>query len=119
MRASWRWIDVLSYLRTNSTLHPTHEDFPEDLEAPDDTRFPEQDLADISMRLTAISTGTSDILAFGGAPVVPDEVRGGDVALRFWKNLREGVKRENGGEVGLFDRVTVEWPMAMLLVRKV
>lgn len=119
MRTSWRWIDLLSYMRTASALHSYHEHFPEDLQAPDDTRFLEQDLADISARLIAVSTGISDTLAFGGRPVGPDEVKGGDVAMRFWKDLREGVAKEVEGGVGLFDRVTVEWPVAMLLVRKV
>ncbi|TEB30853.1 S-adenosyl-L-methionine-dependent methyltransferase, partial [Coprinellus micaceus] len=98
MRTSWRWIDLLSYMRTASALHSYHERFPEDLQAPDDIRFLEQDLADISARLIA--------------------VKGGDVAVRFWKDLREGVAKEISGGVGLFDRVTVEWPVAMLLVRR-
>jgi len=58
-------------------------------------------------------------------------IRGGDISIRFWKNLREAVAKEgtqevakrvdkesNGG-VGLLDRVMVEWPVAMLLTTRI
>lgn len=111
MRKQWRWIDVLAYIRTASALHSYHEHFPEDLQKPDDQRFLEQDLADVS------NAGDLD----------PASVKGGDIAIRFWKNLRQEVQREIGdrkggevdGGVAAFDQVTVEWPVAMLLVRRV
>lgn len=113
MRKQWRWIDILAYMRTASALHSYHERFPEDLHKPDDSRFLEQDLADVSNARDA--------------KVDLASVKGGDIAIRFWKNLRQNVQKEIGeakdGEVdsgvGVFDKVTVEWPVAMLLVRRV
>ncbi|KAF5339813.1 hypothetical protein D9611_009091 [Ephemerocybe angulata] len=104
MKVDWRWIDVLGYLRTSSALHSYHEAFPEDKKHSDDTRFLERDLADIEVR--------------GNEIVDPSMVGGGDIAVRFWKDLREGVQNELGQGAGLFDKVMVEWPVAMLLVRR-
>ena len=49
-----------------------------------------------------------------------DDVRGGDIAIRFWKDLRENLLRESPeAKVGAEDIVLVEWPVALILTRKV
>lgn len=48
-----------------------------------------------------------------------EEFKGGDISIRFWKDLREGASRlEPNTPVGINDTVDVEWPLALLLVRK-
>ncbi|OJT13461.1 hypothetical protein TRAPUB_9991 [Trametes pubescens] len=43
----------------------------------------------------------------------------GDIAVRFWRRLKEEVGRAEGGEVPKDeDVVEIEWPMALLLARK-
>lgn len=42
----------------------------------------------------------------------------GDVAVRFWKDLKEGVEREVGRPVEGHDEVDIEWPLAMIMVKK-
>lgn len=42
----------------------------------------------------------------------------GDVALRFWKDLMEGVEREVGRPVEGHDEIDVEWPVAMIMVKR-
>jgi len=53
-------------------------------------------------------------------PNVIDDVRGGDIAIRFWKDLRENALKETPeARVGAEDNVLVEWPVALILTRKV
>ena len=48
-----------------------------------------------------------------------DDIRGGDISIRFWKDLRQGVLEiAPGASVGVEDKIQVEWPLALLLVRK-
>ncbi|KAG2346401.1 hypothetical protein BDR05DRAFT_997390 [Suillus weaverae] len=42
----------------------------------------------------------------------------GDVAVRFWKDLKEGVEREDGRAVEGHDEVDIEWPLAMIMVKR-
>ncbi|KAF8191267.1 S-adenosyl-L-methionine-dependent methyltransferase [Pholiota molesta] len=101
MRKQMRWRDLLSYFRTWSSLHTYHEKFPEDLKREDDTRFLEDDLKN--------SSESED----------PNELRGGDIAIRFWKDLRQGaLEAAPDVPVGAEDDVLVEWPVALLLTRK-
>ncbi len=51
LRQKMSWRDLLGYLRTQSALHTYHEKFPDDLEAKEDTRFLEEDLADVTESL--------------------------------------------------------------------
>ncbi|PPQ95788.1 hypothetical protein CVT26_015888 [Gymnopilus dilepis] len=99
MRTEMTWRDLLSYFRTWSALHTYHEKYPDDLKQPADPRFLEEDLANSSEPL--------------------DDLRGGDIAVRFWKDLREGALEEDpNAKVGAEDKVQVEWPVALLLARK-
>ncbi|KAF8900680.1 S-adenosyl-L-methionine-dependent methyltransferase [Gymnopilus junonius] len=99
MRTEMRWRDLLSYFRTWSALQTYHEKYPDDLKQPADPRFLEEDLANSSEPL--------------------DELRAGDIAMRFWKDLREGALTANpNAKVGPEDKVQVEWPIALLLARK-
>jgi hypothetical protein len=41
----------------------------------------------------------------------------GHIAQRFWKNLKERVESE-GGSVRDEDQVDIEWPLALILVKK-
>lgn len=98
MRKEMTWRDLLAYFRTWSALHTFHERFPEDKTSVEDTRFLEADLA-------------------SGAD---DDIRGGDIAIRFWKDLRENALKETpDAKVGAEDIVLVEWPLALILTRKV
>lgn len=52
--------------------------------------------------------------------MIVDDIRGGDIAIRFWKDLRENVLKEvPDAKVGAEDTVLVEWPLALILTRKV
>lgn len=93
-----RWRDLLGYFRTWSPLYKYHAQFPEDLESVD-LRFPED------LKLTPEGSG-GDV-----------DVSGGDIAVRFWKDLRESVKNQ-GGKFGVDDPIIIEWPIALLLTRK-
>jgi len=94
------WRDLLAYFRTMSALHTFHERFPEDKTSVEDTRFLEADLA-------VVESGA-------------DDIRGGDIAIRFWKDLRENALKEiPDAKVGVEDTVLVEWPLALILTRKV
>ncbi|KAG5637411.1 hypothetical protein H0H81_004669 [Sphagnurus paluster] len=95
MKSNMRWRDLLGYFRTWSALQNYHERFPEDLDRVDG-RFPED--------LSAAQNGV--------------DVTGGDIAVRFWKDLRDEVKK-NGGRFGVDEFVSVEWPIALLLAKKV
>lgn len=99
MRTTMRWRDLLGYFRTWSSLQTYHEMFPEDLKAVDN-RFPED------LEQTTGGESQEDI-----------DVRGGDIAIRFWKDLRQAVKDE-GGSYGVDETVSIEWPIALLLARK-
>ncbi|KAJ2932317.1 hypothetical protein H1R20_g4787, partial [Candolleomyces eurysporus] len=92
MRFSWRWIDILGYVRTTSALHSYHEKFPEDLQSPNDTRFLERDLADVKSFNDSLEkqSGGENMTA----TLDPVFVGGGDIVMRFWKDLREGARRE-------------------------
>ena len=49
-----------------------------------------------------------------------DDIRGGDIAIRFWKDLRENALKETpDAKVGAEDMVLVEWPLALILTRKI
>jgi len=41
----------------------------------------------------------------------------GNLAVRFWQLLKDGVAKD-GGRVGDDDEVEVEWPMALILVKR-
>lgn len=99
MRSSMRWRDLLGYFRTWSALQNFHERFPEDLERVDE-RFPEDQI----IQSAQVEGGDID-------------VGGGDIAVRFWKDLREEVKKQ-GGIYGVDEQVSVEWPVALLLTQK-
>jgi len=100
MHKEMTWRALLAYFRTWSSLHTFHERFPKDKTSAEDTRFLEADLANTE----------------SGA----DDVRGGDIAIRFWKDLRENVLKETPeADVGVEDTVLVEWPLALILTRKV
>ncbi|KAG6898599.1 hypothetical protein C0993_005756 [Termitomyces sp. T159_Od127] len=99
MQMTMRWRDVLGYFKTWSSLQNYHERFPSDLQRIDG-RFPEDKAGnDISSQ--------TDV-----------DVSGGDIAVRFWKDLREQVKK-SGGKYGVDELVSVEWPIALLLAKKV
>lgn len=40
----------------------------------------------------------------------------GDISVRFWKSLKDGVERE--GKVIDKNHVEIEWPLALLLVKR-
>lgn len=94
-----RWRDLLGYFRTWSALQNFHEQFPEDL-AKVDERFPEDLTADANNDPTNVDVG------------------GGDIAVRFWKDLREEVQKQ-GGKYGVDEEVSIEWPIALLLAKKI
>ena len=59
-------------------------------------------------------------LSFSDINPTIDDVRGGDIAIRFWKDLRENALKETPeAKVGAKDTVLVEWPLALILTRKV
>jgi len=101
-----------------SALLNYHEKFPEDAKKEEDPRFLERDIADssepggeliLSKFQPTLSSSLSDI----------DEMRKGDIAIRFWKGLRQGALDSTpDARVGVEDKVTVEWPLALLLTRK-
>jgi len=107
MRVSMRWRDLLGYFRTWSPLHNFHERFPEDLDRIDE-RFPED---------TLVKPAGQDPVKDAESAGIDVDVSGGDIAVRFWKDLREEVGRQ-GGKYGVDDIVSVEWPVALLLAKK-
>ncbi|KAG1899976.1 S-adenosyl-L-methionine-dependent methyltransferase [Suillus fuscotomentosus] len=42
----------------------------------------------------------------------------GDVAVRFWKDLKEGAEREDGRAVEGHDEVDIEWPVAVVMAKR-
>ncbi len=103
---SLTWLELLAYLRSWSALHNYLERYPQDKDAPVDQRFLEEDTE-------ALEGGEKwfDTAMELGA------VKSGDIAVRFWKDLRQGVSNA-GGKSGMLDQVDVEWPVAMILVRR-
>ncbi len=69
------WDNLLSYLRTYSSLHTYHEKYPEDLQNPE-----------------------------------------GDIAVRFLNRLKTITTDKEGAHA---DEIDVEWPLALLLARRV
>lgn len=112
MEKQMRWRDLLGYFRTWSALHKYHTLYPEDLTRVD-TRFPE-DLE--QNRGAPIQAPTGDGGA-GGYRFDDIDVSGGDIAVRFWKDMREEVRKQ-GGKFGVDDPVVVEWPIALLLAKR-
>jgi hypothetical protein len=109
MHKEMRWRDLLGYFRTWSSLHKYHEVYPEDKKRKNDIRFLEEDLA------ASKSSSLEEV-----------DVTGGDIAVRFWKNLRSGARDEVMGrdgksiaKVGVDDIVVVEWPVALILASKI
>ncbi|KAF5310041.1 hypothetical protein D9619_010280 [Psilocybe cf. subviscida] len=102
MSKTMRWRDLLGYFHTFSALHTYHERYPADLESPPDTRFAELDGA------------TKD--AGSDEP----SMEGGDIAIRFWKDLRQAALDASAGKapVGPVHKVRVHWPVALILTRK-
>lgn len=103
---SLTWLELLAYLRSWSALHNYHERYPQDKESPADQRFLEEDTKALEGEEKCF-----DMAVELGA------VKGGDIAVRFWKDLRQGVLNA-GGKSGVLDEVDVEWPVAMILVRR-
>lgn len=106
-----RWRDLLGYFRTWSALQTFHKRFPKDLRQID-KRFPEDRIS--SAKRPGI-VGDSGVVV--GKADVDVNVGGGDIAVRFWKDLREEVKKQ-GGKYGVDELVSVEWPIALLLAKK-
>jgi len=42
----------------------------------------------------------------------------GDIAVRFWKDLMEGAEGEDGRPVEGHDEVSIELPLAMIMVKR-
>jgi hypothetical protein len=109
MHKEMRWRDLLGYFRTWSSLHKYHEVYPEDKKRKNDIRFLEEDLA------ASKSSSLEEV-----------DVTGGDITVRFWKNLRSGARDEVMGrddksvaKVSVDDIVVVEWPVALILASKI
>ncbi|KAF8638637.1 hypothetical protein AX17_002062 [Amanita inopinata Kibby_2008] len=101
-----RWLNLLAYFRSWSSLHNYLDEYPQDAHRPPDERFLEEDAA--FLRENPELVLDAEELGVGQ----------GDIAVRFWKDLRAGVK-EAGGEAGLMDVISVEWPVAMILARRI
>lgn len=117
MDETMRWRDLLGFLRTWSALHNYLQKFPEDMGRIDE-RFPE-DLVECQVEENAKKRRRSEWQTSGqdGQAQRNVDVSGGDIAIRFWKDLREEVRR-SGGKYGINDIVRVEWPVTMLLAKK-
>jgi len=98
MQKEMRWRDLLGYFRTWSALEKYRLEHPQDTLAPPDNRF-KNDLDE------PIKDGI--------------DIRGGDLPVRFWKDMRQTAsEEEKQAKVEVDDRVTVEWPLAVILVSK-
>jgi len=107
MRQEMRWRDLLAYFRTWSSLHAYHEKFPEDLQRGEDQRFLAADLH----QLEGATEPASD--------AEKAEIQGGDISVRFWKDLREGaLEISPEADVSVDGKVLVEWPLALLMSKK-
>ncbi|KAK2467135.1 hypothetical protein APHAL10511_000684 [Amanita phalloides] len=96
------WLELLAYIRSWSALHNFSRAYPEDKATAADERFLKEDI---------------DLLDVNDRAVQELHLDEGDIAVRFWKDLREGASN-TGGASGVLDKVEVEWPVAMLLVRR-
>ena len=98
MQKEMRWRDLLGYFRTWSALEKFRVEYPQDILTSPDDRF-KKDLNE---------------------PIKDDiDIRGGDLPVRFWKDLREAaVKEKERAKVEVDDKVIVEWPLAVILVSK-
>jgi len=98
MQKEMRWRDLLGYFRTWSALEKFRVEYPQDILTPPDDRF-KKDLNE---------------------PIKDDiDIRGGDLPVRFWKDLREAAAKEKErAKVEVDDKVIVEWPLAVILVSK-
>ncbi|KAG2100440.1 S-adenosyl-L-methionine-dependent methyltransferase [Suillus discolor] len=67
--------------------------------------------------LSCLNTGSS-LHTFRQHNHTDGENPRGDVAMRFWKDLKEGAEREDGRPVEGHDEVDVEWPLAMIMVKR-
>jgi hypothetical protein len=115
MRKEMRWRDLLGYFRTWSSLHKYLEIFPQDKLAPHDGRF----IEDLEPKSKSDSEFIADTDNKNGEEDI--DVAGGDIAVRFWKDLRQGAIDEKGksANVAVDDAVVVEWPLAVILVSKI
>ncbi|KAF8627905.1 hypothetical protein AX15_004182 [Amanita polypyramis BW_CC] len=107
------WLELLAYLRSWSALHNYFKKYPEDRACEADKRFLEEDLR--CLEEEAKGSGKKKELV--EAAVEQLEVDKGDIAIRFWKDLREAVS-QTGGKSGVLDMITISWPVAMLLARR-
>ena len=98
MQKEMSWRDLLGYFRTWSALEKFRVEYPQDILTPPDDRF-KKDLNE---------------------PIKDDiDIRGGDLPVRFWKDLREAAAKEKErAKVEVDDKVIVEWPLAVILVSK-
>ncbi|KAF9560509.1 S-adenosyl-L-methionine-dependent methyltransferase [Agrocybe pediades] len=109
MRKEMCWRDLLAYFRTWSSLHTYHEKFPEDQKRDEDQRFLEADLRQLEEQIEPTASDAEK-----------SEIRGGDISIRFWKDLREdALKASPGADVSANGKILVEWPLALLMTKKV
>lgn len=116
MHKEMSWRDLLGYFRTASALHTYHEKHPEDLDSEEDARFLADDIeADSKRQASRVKADDAD-----DSEASEDiSIRGGDIAIRFWKDLRQGVLESNPSAlVGADDKVQVDWPLALILTRR-
>ncbi|PFH46909.1 hypothetical protein AMATHDRAFT_68792 [Amanita thiersii Skay4041] len=115
------WLDLLAYFRSWSSLHTYLERYPEDATRPADERFLADDVRVVEEARTEAGEGEGNGDSKQAEIVQVAEALGvctaGDIGVRFWKDLREGVKQD-GGKTGLLDKIGIEWPVAMILVRR-
>lgn len=99
MRKEMSWRNLLGYFRIASALHTHHDKHPEDLDSEEDPRFLEDDIkADVKRQSLRVKAEDEDI-----------SIRGADIAIRFWKGLRQGVLESNPSvPVGMDDKVQVD-----------
>lgn len=108
---SLTWLELLGYLRSWSALHNYFKHYPQDRDEPTDQRFLEEDV-----RTLEVSDGSAEGMKLSEVAVELG-VDKGDIAVRFWKDLRQGVSNA-GGKSGVLDMVDVEWPVAIILARR-
>jgi hypothetical protein len=108
---SLTWLELLGYLRSWSALHNYFKHYPQDRDEPTDQRFLEEDV-----RTLEVSDGSAEGMKLSDVAIELG-VDKGDIAVRFWKDLRQGVSNA-GGKSGVLDMVDVEWPVAIILARR-
>lgn len=89
------WAALQDYLRTFSSLHTFNEHNPGD-----------------SIKRTGLERRPGGVAA-------STEANEGDVVERFWWKLKEEVARERGGSEDEGEEVGVEWPMTLMLCKRV